>query len=766
MQMKQIFPCYMRDYGATLADNGYRVVPLWPGRKYPAIKTGDTWRRYEKWTKHCDRENKAFELKAWSNWDGCGVGIACGETVVAVDIDLKDDAELANKVQQLAEARLGVTPAVRIGQWPKTLLVYRAKEKIATIKRHPIEVLGHGAQFVAYGIHPDTEKPYQWIDEGLADLHVKDLPAVTQKQLEDFVEKACALLPEDVRKRHRKRTVGQTQASPLGATASLEAVRSAVEAIPNPDLQWDDWSRIGMAIWAATGGSEEGAAAFEEWSAKSSKHNAKACRERWQHWFRSPPSKLGFGTLFHEAKQNGWTPPANVIFDKRLADLAPASPEALIERARTALPAEKAPPAAYSVPEHLLDLDGGLKTFVDWCVATAPTPQPFFALAAALPMFRVLTARKYRTRTDLRGSLFTVALGDSGSGKDHPRKCVQVLLSRAGLGAYLGGDDIASGQAILSALARHPALLFRSDEFGKHLATWADRRAPGHKAAILTKLTELFSAGNGVIQGTEYANPNERPRQDVVQPCACLMGSTVPGTFWKALQEGAMSDGSVARFLIFRTADNYPTWKTELPLLEPPEALVELCKTIVAGVPGHDYGGDLAELMLPEALPKPYVVKEDSGAQKIFRQCAERRLEWCRQVEGQYLAAFPARLWEHTVKLAMVRAVARQPAAPVITEHDAQWAWDLTDHCLNTLLADAERHLAENQTEADKKKLLQLIRSAGENGITNRVLSRKTMNMDSWKRKEHLDDLQEGGFILQCDAGNKTGPRSQKYYAA
>ena len=64
-----------------------------------------------------------------------------------------------------------------------------------------------------------------------------------------------------------------------------------------------------MAIYAATGGSAQGYAAFLDWSAKSSKFDQRACDERWQHWHTSPPDRLTAGTIFHEAKASGWQDP-------------------------------------------------------------------------------------------------------------------------------------------------------------------------------------------------------------------------------------------------------------------------------------------------------------------------------------------------------------------------------------------------------------------------------------------------------------------------
>lgn len=95
------------------------------------------------------------------------------------------------------------------------------------------------------------------------------------------------------------------------AAAPIENITAALAQIPNADAAWDDWSRIGMAVWRASGGSGDGLAAWSRWSAKSRKHVDGACEERWQHWFQSPPSRIGFGTLYHLARAQNplWVPP-------------------------------------------------------------------------------------------------------------------------------------------------------------------------------------------------------------------------------------------------------------------------------------------------------------------------------------------------------------------------------------------------------------------------------------------------------------------------
>jgi hypothetical protein len=80
-----------------------------------------------------------------------------------------------------------------------------------------------------------------------------------------------------------------------------------VAAIPN-DCGWEDWNRVGLAIFAASGGSDHGGIVFDAWSAKSTKYNPYETSARWRHYYRSPPARIGLGTLVHLARASGWRP--------------------------------------------------------------------------------------------------------------------------------------------------------------------------------------------------------------------------------------------------------------------------------------------------------------------------------------------------------------------------------------------------------------------------------------------------------------------------
>ena len=91
--------------------------------------------------------------------------------------------------------------------------------------------------------------------------------------------------------------------------APVQVIVSALAAIPNEELHWDDWTKMGLAVWRATGGSAEGLNAWADWSAKSKKHDDQACVDRWKHFAQHPPTRIGAGTIFFRAASYGWQRP-------------------------------------------------------------------------------------------------------------------------------------------------------------------------------------------------------------------------------------------------------------------------------------------------------------------------------------------------------------------------------------------------------------------------------------------------------------------------
>ncbi len=291
---------FMFEHGAKLLDAGYTIVPIMPGTKKPGRYDNGQWFDMPRWT---TVDSSRSHIDIWEKWPDAGIGILTGK-VVAVDVDVLDSS-VAIAVGNVIQEKLGKTDFVRIGKSPKALYLYRTNEPFSKVSMHPIEVLGVGQQFVAYAIHPETGKPYQWPFSAPHEVPLESLPLVTHQQVLEACEAAYKTLPPNLRRTRLQHTIipdKDVKTSIEGLTGTLVAVQDALKFVPNPDLSWDDWNRIGMAVYCATEG--KGFIVFDQWSQASGKYNSLETRQRWDHYSKSPPSKIGAGTLYYYGSVN------------------------------------------------------------------------------------------------------------------------------------------------------------------------------------------------------------------------------------------------------------------------------------------------------------------------------------------------------------------------------------------------------------------------------------------------------------------------------
>jgi len=274
----------MQNRGLAVLRNGYPLIPTVPQEKRPAI---GGWRTI-----------KATEtlVKDWGD-AGCGIGIRTGN-IVFIDGDILN--AVSDRVRALCERTLGWAP-MRTGKEPKFGLMYRTETVFKTSfsrvyedrdgNRCAIEMLADGRQFVAYGIHPDTKRPYYWRDDrGPDTIPVDALTLVTEEQilqLRDLFdriaqEEGWTLLGGGSPTRGGADAINpDADRMPLGL--SDEDIMLKVGMIPNDDRfdARDDWLLIGFAIHHETGGSEFGREVFYEWSTQHPSHGEDAFRKAW-----------------------------------------------------------------------------------------------------------------------------------------------------------------------------------------------------------------------------------------------------------------------------------------------------------------------------------------------------------------------------------------------------------------------------------------------------------------------------------------------------
>lgn len=799
--------------GEKLTDCGYPVIPVWPGAKCPAsYQSSKGWLPYRDWQRHCARPSKPYELAIWSGWPGCSVGIACG-MVGALDIDLLEP-EIADKVEKLARRELGDTDAWRVGLAPKKLLVYRQDQPFGKIPRHPLEWLGQGSQFVAYGVHPATKQPYRWPDEELFDVLASRLPIVTEAKVRAFMDQAVGLIPAELRQ--SKFSVDRSDEFCLRAggdqRGTPEATAEAVEHIPNDDLCYDDWIMVGLAIKGSVG-EAAGWPLFQEWSASSSKDDPKETARAWRS-FKKPT--IGFPKLYYLAVEHGgWAPDADLIFSQAAAEAMqtvdisglvakagkaaatgngtttgqrpdndhrcpPHDPETgeVLEESAPLLENEHPLPAPVEV-DIVRDAGGVLGELVDWMVATARYPQPLLCLGAAIVTCGALMGHRYRLLDgpDTRTNVMVLALAGSGSGKDHPRSCVRDALERAGLGAFLLSRSIGSAQGIISRLGNQFSGLMMVDEIGHVLAGVMGERAPPHLRAIASLLTELSTSASGMFLDDARAGDRDPTtvRYDVPDPCFGLFATTVPEPLWAALNSGHAIDGFLARFLLLETPLNYPDAVFDAePKDKRIDAIAASLRKLVVG-PGVDptdlavasalggmqpsWEGDPPRRTRRVTMPHVPAVPMTSAAKAMDRESTIAEVAAKRANEGKTLAtSIVARTCEHVRRLALIRAVSRSPKLPAVDADDMRWARAVVALSQARMIPAVEAHVADTPWAASVKKVLSVIRKHGD-WMNGSQLANKTQFLKSRDRHDIIIQLVEAGEIEIQKEQTTTKPR-------
>ena len=205
------------------------------------------------------------------------------------------------RIGGVAASLLGPTPLERVGKAPKRALCYRTATPMPKIKTPTlvmpdgrtalVEVLGQGQQAVGFGIHPETRRPYRWVDRSPLEVRLADLPEVQEDAVRRFIATAEDLLRAAGGRTERELREAKSQphkASPRAdrsrndcnfAEPTYAEVADAMRAVPNTH-DWAGWVKIGAAIYDAL--ADDGENLFTAWSEQSSRNDAAATRAKWR----------------------------------------------------------------------------------------------------------------------------------------------------------------------------------------------------------------------------------------------------------------------------------------------------------------------------------------------------------------------------------------------------------------------------------------------------------------------------------------------------
>lgn len=412
-------------------------------------------------------------------------------------------------------------------------------------------------------------------------------------------------------------------------------------------------------------------------------------------------------------------------------------------------------PTSRDALSDLTDPGGVVSELIDWIVSSSSRPSRELALSAVIPFVGALLGRRFASPTDLRTNFYTVALADSGYGKDHARTQLKRLITAAGLDRFSGPNRFMSASALRSSVTTKPSCICMVDEFGGMMRQINDPRAGIHSVLIRSDMLEMFTSASTFFEGAAYAK--EAP-QKIHNPNLCIYGTSTPDDFWASVSSLNTADGLLPRFMLFNVTGPKPDRvEPSCSVDDVPKALIEAVQALAMAGRGvgnlsHNEHGSLAS--------KPIMVRysDDAAAELAKFQIIVEETATTKEN-----APILNRAVEHAIKLALTASVAGKN--DVITGEAMKWAAKLAWLSTCTMIEETGDRIADTQREADRNRIFGYIKRAGDEGVTEGRIANKCGGIEKKRREELLGDLVLAGRVeMKLQAGQ--GRPSKRYRLA
>jgi hypothetical protein len=299
------------------------------------------------------------------------------------------------------------------------------------------------------------------------------------------------------------------------------------------------------------------------------------------------------------------------------------------------------------------------------------------------------------------------------------------------------------------------------DEFGGFLAKLQDQRFGSDFATIRHLLMEFFSCASSTYDGDAY---RDGVTDKIHNPNLSIYGTSTPEDFWSSLTSSRTSDGFLPRFLLLNVSGEKPEFVEEpvQRLDEPPQHLIDGVRKIAEAAAA--ICGDLRVSDSGYAVPAKRV-ELDADA-KAFDRRLRKQIDCALFIADSKLYPFLNRTREHALKLALTVAVGVDPSEPVITGEILRWAAGLAAYSTQAFIAEADKRLADSDRERNFNRVLEIIRDAGIEGITEGKVGDKIRSL----KGHDLNDIiraadAAGNIVLRVRRPDGGGRPSRRYFA-
>lgn len=715
----------------------------WPGcqaiMKHPRISN---WPSVPLWS---DEQLETFEALGHFS---TGFGVVCAGLLV-VDVDARNGgvASYEKLLEDIPEiAACGFIVETGSGGGSKHLY-FQAPEGVAMMQNHP---RFKGIDFKSSGYLV-----------GSGSMHASGGRYKTVVGSPSDIGPAPAALIELLRKPERNRVSydgGAVDVSDDDIAALLQHI--------DPNLPYESWIKIGMAVHHCTGGT--GFALWDEYSSRGASYPGSDRLERHWHSFGKSANPAGYGTLMHYAREGGYIDSVTFEYEPDFSE-------------------------PVRVEVDLLRPPGFVGELTQWINDQCLYPRENLAVAAALSAVSALAGMRFRDELDgMTGNLIAFCVAGSGTGKEAVAQSYLQIMRTAGIqGAVHGGFK--SEQELYRNLIRHQAAFYCIDELGlvlRKLENASKKGGASYLEGIIGTVMSVYSKADGFLPVTgdlkeeirelltkDLARAEKRleelpadSSQDarrariesqieratealasiddgLSSPYLTILGYTTPVTFNDLMSFEQATNGFLARAMIFTDLETNPKRRAKFSKRPMPESLASAIRGLWA--PGVfdmtqmtpdrvEHRGEKTILpTTPEATARLDEVYES------FHAMAEEHKG------GTGLEAIPRRGYELASKVSLLLAM---PSGLRTAEH-VEWAYALArrDVELKTRMAYATAN--HDADEGLAARVMSLVTS--EHGETLGVICNRLRSTPRAQVEALLEKMVERGMLRKDESVNK-----------
>lgn len=749
--------------GPSFVEMGYAAIPVMPGSKRPGSMSFGQWYGDMDWSRFCDRLPSEIESNVWCRWPDAGVCVAIDKTLKVIDIDT-DDAEIIEAIKEV------LPPIVVAKKGKKGLSVfYRGSENIVSrpfnlriaegLETRVVDLLAHGRQTVVPPtVHPDTEQPYIWTTEDtLADTPIEKLPLLP----DDIADQLTAVLerfgtvPQFKPRGHRGEEVFGENIWREVNNFAMSSLDSWVPQLFGPEAKRQrDGTYRARAFWRGVDNFNVGITpdGIMDWGASQGYTPIDLVMAAINTNYFEPAYEWLVEKTGYNPDEDEWEARGR----KSAENLAAKRREKMAKLDRPAPVAETVVAAAVSspirAPRGKMDpfdpaYAGGLMEAIsNWILDTARSPVREFAIMTAASFVATMFSRRAVGPTGAGLNMYMVGVAGPGFGKEHPHKTLQTLALDSGLQHIIGPGEVTSGTAIEKVVRKRPAFIMPWDEIGVVLQSVNGGGSTAWAKTIRKVLLEVFSKSTSVWTGKEHADQTTDSSANPIHcPTVSLLGMSTPTEFYKGLTEATLSDGFLARMIVIEARDR-PDRKRTAPLLVTPPSLIQAVKRAQESLPSK---GDIAAFRAADQRPV-FVAIPWADEEAELRWVAIEDWQIDQIEENGAHEGMIGRTAEHTIKLATVRALSRDPANPAVTLDDVEWGYAVMQRSIDSLEQGVAEYMSGSDFEALCKAIMSALRKAdGQLPHSHLVKRRGVSKANERDVKAALDRLVVAGEIYK-----------------